>query len=156
HELARRDPIRCSQARGGQPRGRMPAAARRWGDGERSRERGDRADCRTECQKMSHGSPPWVSLERLRRCANAALTGCCDMEFRILGPLEVRDGNVVLPVTGEKQRALLAILLLHANDVVSSDRLLDELWGSEPPESGPTALQVRVSQLRKALGPAAP
>jgi DNA-binding SARP family transcriptional activator len=77
------------------------------------------------------------------------------VEFRILGPLEVRDGDVMLPVTGQRQRALLAILLLHANEVVSSDRLVDELWGEEPPESGPTALQVRVSQLRKALGPAA-
>lgn len=77
------------------------------------------------------------------------------MEFRILGPLEVRDGDVTLPVTGAKQRALLAILLLHANEVVSADRLVDELWGEEPPDAGPTALHVRVSQLRKALGTAA-
>ncbi|HMK93706.1 MAG TPA: AfsR/SARP family transcriptional regulator, partial [Thermoleophilia bacterium] len=77
------------------------------------------------------------------------------MEFRILGPLEVRDGDAVLPVTGERQRALLAVLLLHANEVVSGDRLADELWGEDLPDSGPTALQVRVSQLRKALGPAA-
>ena len=50
--------------------------------------------------------------------------------------------------------SLLAILLLSANEVVSSDRLIDELWGEHSPESGRTALQVRVSQLRKALGPA--
>src|ERR1700682_5912029 len=74
------------------------------------------------------------------------------MEFRLLGPLEVLDGGRVLPVNGTKQRALLALLLLNAGRVVSSDRLLDELWGDEPPESGATALQVRVSQLRKALG----
>src|SRR5256712_11166260 len=74
------------------------------------------------------------------------------MEFRILGPLEVADGDTVLPLTGAKQRAMLAILLLNANQVVSSDRLIDELWGDEPPDSGATALQVQVSRLRKMLG----
>ena len=74
------------------------------------------------------------------------------MEFRILGPLEVADGDAVVPLGGAKQRALLAILLLSANEVVSVDRLIDELWGERSPESGVTALQVRVSQLRKALG----
>src|SRR3989441_11156323 len=74
------------------------------------------------------------------------------MEFRILGPLEVADGDTVLPLTGAKQRALLAILLLNANQVVSSDRLIDGLWGEEPPDSGTTALQVQVSRLRKTLG----
>jgi DNA-binding SARP family transcriptional activator len=77
------------------------------------------------------------------------------MEFGILGPLQVRDGDRELTLTGSKQRAVLAILLLHVGEVVSSDRLIDELWGGEPPDSGVTALQVRVSQLRKALGPAA-
>jgi len=74
------------------------------------------------------------------------------MEFRILGPLEVAHGDEVLPLPGAKQRALLAILLLNANRVVSADRLLDELWAEQPPESGTTALQVQVSRLRKALG----
>ena len=73
------------------------------------------------------------------------------MEFLILGPLEVREGGRSLPLGGPRQRALLALLLLHANAVVSSDRLLDELWGEETPESGAAALRVRVSQLRKAL-----
>jgi DNA-binding SARP family transcriptional activator len=73
------------------------------------------------------------------------------MEFRVLGPLEVVEGARVVPIKGAKQRALLAMLLLNAGRVVSADRLLDELWGDEPPESGATALQVRVSQLRKAL-----
>src|SRR6266516_7204797 len=77
------------------------------------------------------------------------------MEFRILGPLVVTDSEQVLALGGFKQRALLAILLLNANEVVSSDRLIDELWGEHTPESGRAALQVRVSQLRKALGPAA-
>src|ERR1700745_1667962 len=74
------------------------------------------------------------------------------MEFRILGPLEVADGDSLVALGGARQRALLAVLLLHANEVVSSDRLIDELWGEQAPDSGRTALQVRVSQLRKALG----
>jgi class 3 adenylate cyclase/DNA-binding winged helix-turn-helix (wHTH) protein len=73
------------------------------------------------------------------------------LEFRILGPLEVADGDRQLEVRGHRQRALLALLLLNANQVVSSNRLIDELWGETPPESGATALQVRLSQLRKAL-----
>lgn len=76
------------------------------------------------------------------------------MEFRILGPLEVADGDVAMALGGVKQRALLAIFLLNANEVVSADRLIDELWGEHAPESGRSALQVRVSQLRKALGEA--
>lgn len=74
------------------------------------------------------------------------------MEFRILGPLEVEDAACVLSIQGARQRALLALLLLNAGEVVSDDRLLDELWGSEPPRSGRAALRVRVSELRKALG----
>src|SRR5919201_2526753 len=74
------------------------------------------------------------------------------MEFRILGPLEVVDEGRVLKIGGAKQRALLALLLLHANEAVSRDRLIDELWGDEPPETASTAIQVHVSQLRKVLG----
>jgi DNA-binding SARP family transcriptional activator/glutamine cyclotransferase len=74
------------------------------------------------------------------------------MEFRILGPLEALEDGHQVPLGGSKQRALLASLLLHANQVVSRDRLIDELWGASPPETAPTALQGYVSQLRKALG----
>jgi DNA-binding SARP family transcriptional activator len=73
------------------------------------------------------------------------------IEFRVLGPLEARVGERRLPLGGMKQRALLAALLLQANEVVTSDRLVDELWGAEPPRTAATALQVHVSQLRKAL-----
>lgn len=76
------------------------------------------------------------------------------MEFRILGPLEVWDGDRQLSVRGSKQRSLLAVLLLHANEVLSTDRLIDLIWGDDPPDAGATALRVRVSQLRKALGAA--
>jgi DNA-binding SARP family transcriptional activator len=74
------------------------------------------------------------------------------MEFRILGPLEVADGDNVITLASAKQRGLLAILLLSANEVVSADRLIDALWGEQGPESGRTALQVLVSKLRKGLG----
>ena len=74
------------------------------------------------------------------------------MEFHILGPLEVRDQGRVVKLGGTKQRSLLAFLLLHANQAVSRDRLIDELWGDQPPETATTAIQVHVSQLRKALG----
>ena len=75
------------------------------------------------------------------------------LEFRLLGPLEVvdADGRSV-PLGGQKQRALLALLLLNANRVVSTDRLLDVLWEGEPPRTAATSLQNMVSSLRKALG----
>jgi YVTN family beta-propeller protein len=73
------------------------------------------------------------------------------MEFRILGPLEVTDGGRQPAIAASKQRALLAILLLHANEVVSSDRLIEELWGERPPASAAKSLQVYVSRLRHAL-----
>jgi DNA-binding SARP family transcriptional activator len=74
------------------------------------------------------------------------------MEFRLLGPLEVEEEGRVLKLGGAKQRALLALLLLYANEAVSRERLIDELWGSTPPETAPAAIQVYVSQLRKLLG----
>ncbi|MGH3040481.1 MAG: BTAD domain-containing putative transcriptional regulator [Gaiellaceae bacterium] len=74
------------------------------------------------------------------------------MDFRLLGGLEVWDGEQQLPLGGGKQRAVLALLLLHANEVLATDRLIDELWGESPPETARTALQVYVVRLRKALG----
>jgi predicted ATPase/DNA-binding SARP family transcriptional activator len=73
------------------------------------------------------------------------------VQFRILGPLEVIDSDNPVSLAGA-QRSLLALLLLSANEVVSADRLIEELWGGEVPESGRSALQVRISQLRKSLG----
>jgi DNA-binding SARP family transcriptional activator/ABC-type branched-subunit amino acid transport system substrate-binding protein/DNA-binding beta-propeller fold protein YncE len=74
------------------------------------------------------------------------------MDFRILGPLAVADDDHELPVGGGKQRALLALLVTHPNEVLSSDRLIDELWGVEPPPSAAKMLQNYVSQLRRMLG----
>jgi len=74
------------------------------------------------------------------------------LEFRILGPLEAAADSEPLQLSGQKQRALLALLLLDANRVVSTDRIIDALWGEEPPRTAATSLQNFVSQLRKLLG----
>jgi DNA-binding SARP family transcriptional activator len=74
------------------------------------------------------------------------------LEFRILGPLEARDGDDSIPLGGLKQRAVLAILLLRANQLVSVDRLIDELWGEQPPSTATHSVEVYVSRLRKLLG----
>jgi peptide/nickel transport system substrate-binding protein len=73
------------------------------------------------------------------------------MQFSILGPLEVRRGDEPLPLGTAKQRALLAVLLLHANEVVSRDRLIDSLWGERPPASALHTVEAYVSRLRKIL-----
>ena len=73
-------------------------------------------------------------------------------EFLVLGPLEVRLGGRPFALGSTKQRALLAALLLRMDEVVSVERLIDELWGEAPPRSAANALQVYVSQLRKTLG----
>jgi DNA-binding SARP family transcriptional activator len=75
------------------------------------------------------------------------------MEFRILGPLEVWNEGVEVSLGGPKPRALLAALLLHPNEVVSADRLIDELWGEDSPERAAAALRVNVSRVRKVLPP---
>ena len=73
------------------------------------------------------------------------------MEFRILGPFDVvKDGEALLLGSG-RQRALLAFLLLNANHAVSIERLVDELWGDEPPEKAVKVIQTYVSRLRKVL-----
>jgi DNA-binding SARP family transcriptional activator len=74
------------------------------------------------------------------------------MDFRLLGPLEVFEHDRPLALGGVKQRSLLAILLLHANELVSTDRLVDQLWGAAPPATAAKSIQVYVSRLRKALG----
>ncbi len=73
-----------------------------------------------------------------------------NLEFRLLGPLEVLVGGQPVPLVGAKQRALLALLVLRANEVVSHDRLVDELWPESPPATD-HALQMQVSRLRRTL-----
>ena len=70
------------------------------------------------------------------------------MEFRILGPLEVLEGDRTLDVPGQRQRGLLALLLLHANQIVSSSRLIEELWPDDTfvPHGDEYALVSRLSR----------
>ena len=95
--------------------------------------------------------------------ANATLTGgslghdCCrcykgQMEVRLLGPLEVRDGDRVVALPRRQQRALLAALALRTGEVVPTDRLIEDLWGERPPASATGSLQNTVHALRKLLG----
>ena len=74
------------------------------------------------------------------------------MHFSILGPLEVTDGERTLALGGVKQRLLLAVLLLHANRVVTPDQLRAELWGETPPATASKSIQIYVSRNRKELG----
>lgn len=75
------------------------------------------------------------------------------MDFKILGPLEVvgSDG-AARAIPGPKRRSLLALLLIHANEVLSKDRIVDALWGDDPPSGGHATLRFHISKLRAALG----
>jgi len=77
------------------------------------------------------------------------------LEFRVLGPLEVVSGGETVSLGGPRQRAVLAILLLNVNRVVSVERLADDLYAGEPPVTAVTQVQRQVSELRKLLGGAA-
>jgi ABC-type branched-subunit amino acid transport system substrate-binding protein/DNA-binding SARP family transcriptional activator len=76
------------------------------------------------------------------------------VQFRVLGPLEVLDGGTALALGGPRQRLVLAYLILEANRVVSTDRLIDRIWGDEPPDAARAALFAYISRLRKLLGAA--
>jgi DNA-binding SARP family transcriptional activator len=73
------------------------------------------------------------------------------IDFRILGPLEALDEGRAVRLGGAKQRALLALFLLHRGEALTTDRLIDELWGERPPATAAKSVQVHVSRLRKAL-----
>ena len=75
------------------------------------------------------------------------------LEFRLLGPVEALADGQPIALKRRKQKALLALLLLSRGQVVSTDRLIDRLWGERPPATAREALQNYVAQLRKALGP---
>ena len=74
------------------------------------------------------------------------------MRFRVLGPVEVTADDGPLPLEGPKQRAVLAHLIVRANQVVPADALIDQIWGDDPPQAARNSLQSYVSHLRKALG----
>src|SRR5450755_4781385 len=73
------------------------------------------------------------------------------MRFCVLGPLEAYADRRAVAVGGGRQRALLALLLVHAGEVVSRDRLIDELWSGESPASASQSLDAYLSRLRKAF-----
>src|SRR4029453_5867505 len=73
------------------------------------------------------------------------------IEFRILGPLELSADGRLIPLGSPKQRALLALLLVHANETLSRDRLIEELWGDAAPASVESAFHVYLSRLRRLL-----
>lgn len=75
------------------------------------------------------------------------------LDYRILGPLEVNDAGSPVVLRGTRQRELLAALLLHPNEIVATDRLIDELWEGDPPPTAAKIIQNGVSQLRKLLEP---
>lgn len=79
------------------------------------------------------------------------MTGAGELSFRLLGPIEGRLGDEPIALGGVRQRALLALLLLRVNEVVSRDRLIDELWQDHAPESAANALAALVARLRRAL-----
>ena len=75
------------------------------------------------------------------------------MQVRILGPFQLEDGGRQITIGGARQRAVLADLLLHANEVVPSEQLLVDLWGEDSPPSAANALQAAISRLRRLLPP---
>jgi DNA-binding SARP family transcriptional activator/predicted ATPase len=87
-----------------------------------------------------------------KRCYRRATDGVA-FEFRILGPLEVVAGGRPVALGGAKACSLLAFLLLHRGEVVSRERLVDEVWGEQPPQTVVAELRVYVAKLRKALRP---
>ena len=76
------------------------------------------------------------------------------LEFSILGPIEIRGDSGEIRITAQRERALLALLLLQANRVVATDVLIDRLWGEQPPRTASSSLQNAVSHLRRLLGSA--
>ena len=77
------------------------------------------------------------------------------MQFRVLGSLEVRQGDDLVEIGSSNERKVLAALLVDANAVVSTSRLIEVLWGDDPPDSDRNALQTYVARLRRRLGKAA-
>jgi DNA-binding SARP family transcriptional activator len=77
------------------------------------------------------------------------------VEYRILGSLEVVANGTAADLGPPKQRAVLAVLLLHANQIVPTDRLIDLIWPERPPRTALHSIQIYVSELRKAIEPLA-
>ena len=106
----------------------------------------------TSCSTSAVGEvTSFSALSDLSRAPASIIRAEGDVDFRILGPLEAVGDSGPLDLTRGRQRALLALLLLHADRVVSVDRIVDDLWGEEVPASAPKMVQILVSLLRKQL-----
>lgn len=101
-----------------------------------------------KCGKGSVRDPPLTAPAE-----GSTIAWLGGLSYLILGSLEIRDGATQVALRGGQQRRLLAILLLHGGEAVSTDRLIDELWQGRPPGTAAKALQGYVSSLRKQLGP---
>src|SRR5262249_57986292 len=78
------------------------------------------------------------------------------MQIHMLGPFRLEEGGRQIPISGQRQRSVLASLLLRANEFVPSEQLLVDLWGEDSPPSAANALQAAISRLRRALPPGRP
>ena len=85
------------------------------------------------------------------RAVLSVLSGGRAWRFRILGALEIFHAGSLLQLGGPRHRKLLAVLLVNAGDVVSSERLISALWGESPPNSAAAMLHVRISEIRASL-----
>src|SRR5947207_1913675 len=106
-----------------------------------------------EAVKAQAGSAPSPvpSFRERERGRCMTVQSSTDLQFRLLGPLEAEGTTGRVALGGAKPRALLADLLVHLGEVVSVDRLVEDLWSAGPPPSARHALEVHVSTLRKAL-----
>jgi YVTN family beta-propeller protein len=93
-----------------------------------------------------------LESNRMTGARSAGAIASSTLEFRVLGRVEALRDGVPLALGPRKQRAVLALLLLNANRVVSSERLIEDLWGDSPPQTARATLQVYIARLRKALG----
>src|SRR6266571_7975574 len=100
----------------------------------------------TTAPRWTHRRPPLGN-----RRGGGVGSGRATMDYRILGPLEAFDGERRLSLGGARQRAVLAFLLLHENEALTRDVIVDELWGENPPQTAAKVLQNCVSALRKEL-----
>jgi class 3 adenylate cyclase len=122
-----------------------------------SRDMSERAD-NDDPPGDGHSAPVLTEFDRTQpgggqmKDGASRRAGKAELELRLLGPLEASKAGKTISVGGPKPRALLAVLVLDLGRVVSVDRLVEELWPGDPPETAAHAVQVYVSQLRKALG----
>src|SRR5262249_24573135 len=101
------------------------------------------------CDPAANGTQ--TTTKRRLNAVLASRDAVMPIEFRILGPLEMRANGRALPLGSRRQRAVLAVLLAYANETLSRERLIEELWADAPPASVDSAVHVSLSRLRRLL-----